>query len=54
MIILLIFACEKEVKKVDPIVIQLQVQNLSVFGASDGSISLTVSGGKEHPYRGSG
>jgi L-ascorbate metabolism protein UlaG (beta-lactamase superfamily) len=47
--ILLLLACEKEEKKYDPILIQSQVQSVSVYGASDGSISLTVSGGKE-PY----
>jgi L-ascorbate metabolism protein UlaG (beta-lactamase superfamily) len=41
-------ACEKE-ESVDPIKIDSVVQNVSIYGESDGSIVLTVKGGKE-PY----
>lgn len=47
--IFLLTSCEKDEKKYDPIQIQSQVKNVTVNGASDGEITLTVVGGKE-PY----
>lgn len=44
-----IISCQKEEKSPDPMVLYYETENVSLFGGSDGSIDLTITGGTP-PY----